>query len=95
MRENLHVRFDERGVETEPCRATKAPPDERGGKPICSTYSRRRTPTLPTLAGGFAQISVVPKLARITNVTDPMTGLPFNIDMGDLRSPEAMNSIHS
>src|SRR5580693_689785 len=24
-------------------RATKAPPDERGGKPICSTYSRRAT----------------------------------------------------
>ena len=27
-------------------RATKAPPDERGGKPICSTYSRRATPRL-------------------------------------------------
>ena len=27
-------------------RATKAPPDERGGQPICSTYSRRATPQL-------------------------------------------------
>jgi hypothetical protein len=27
-------------------RATKAPPDERGGKPICATYSRRATPRL-------------------------------------------------
>ena len=27
-------------------RATKAPPDERGGQPICSTYSRRATPRL-------------------------------------------------
>jgi len=30
-------------------RATKAPPDERGGKPICSTYSRRATPRLYAL----------------------------------------------
>ena len=27
-------------------RATKAPPDERGGQPIGSTYSRRATPRL-------------------------------------------------
>ena len=27
-------------------RATKAPPDERGGQPTCSTYSRRATPRL-------------------------------------------------
>ena len=27
-------------------RATKAPPDERGGKSICSTYSHRATPRL-------------------------------------------------
>ena len=27
-------------------RATKAPSDERGGQPICSTYSRRATPRL-------------------------------------------------
>jgi hypothetical protein len=30
-------------------RATKAPPDERGGKPKCSTYSRRATPRLYAL----------------------------------------------
>src|SRR5450631_4924356 len=27
-------------------RTTKAPPDERGGKQICSTYSHRATPRL-------------------------------------------------
>jgi len=31
MQGNPHVRFDERDVETELGRATKAPPDETGG----------------------------------------------------------------
>jgi hypothetical protein len=41
-------------------RATKAPPDERSGKPICSTYSRRATPRL--YAYRTAAVEVKPSL---------------------------------
>ena len=37
-------------------RATKAPPDERGGKSICSTYSHRATPRLYRIALVLAQL---------------------------------------
>ena len=39
-------------------RATKAPPDERGGKPICSTYSRRATPRLYAHRTAGADVSL-------------------------------------
>ena len=59
-------------------RATKAPPDERGGKPICSTYKPpRHTPTLPTPAVGVRSNGVRIRLAR-TGEIDPERALKIS-----------------
>ncbi len=47
---NLHVRFDERGVETEQGEAREAPTTERVGQQLGSPKPPRHTSTLPNYA---------------------------------------------
>ena len=46
---NLHVRFDERGVETEQGEAREAPTTERVGQQLGSPKPPRHTSTLPNI----------------------------------------------